>query len=582
MLFNSWNSKLSTEVTNDFLTRLAQVHLARIQNASVREYLDDCCSRHSFPDLCDYILPIQELSTTDLINARQVLAFFQKRSDLDIGVDRRAEALKKFVASEQKCLESNELFRAWSAGRVQLRPTVEHILFCAQRKIARVLGTVPEIEDIHPRFGPGATTQLPRKMACAKLKLSQPLACSGDMAPILSSVLATLPHLLPDGEVVTVPVEIHAGKLVTVPKNAKTDRTVMIEPWLNSFVQLGYGQYITERLRRVGVDLSDQSRNKALAREGSLTGDLATLDLSSASDTISVGLVEHLLPLDWYLLLSQLRTSIVEVDGTRTTLQKFSSMGNGFTFPLESLIFWAIASSAVGSERSVSVYGDDIIVPTHKVSAVIEALDACGFSVNLEKSFWSGPFRESCGGDYLNGIDVRPCYIKDRMSGHDAFRLHNFYIERLDEEAAQVVLDSICPSIRLFGPTGYGDGVLHGHEYPKIFSKKILSRGWGGHLFDCWTYNRNVFRKPVPGDRILPLYSIYQYDDPAASLAAQEYQVNRPFDPSELPTLAELIGRGIGFQFVEGRQDGREVSIPVENLPGTRGCRRISIYTLAP
>lgn len=581
-MFNRWDSKLSTEATNDFLTRLAQVHTARIQNAPVREYLDDCCTRRGFPDLCDYVLPVPSLSAADLINASQVLAFFQKRSDLDIGVDRREEALRKFRASEQKCLESNELFRSWSAGRISFKPAVEHALFCAQRKIARVLGEVPKFEDIHPRFGPGATTQLPRKMACAKLKLSQPLACSGDMAPVLSEALATLPHLLPEGEVVTVPVEIHAGKLVTVPKNAKTDRTVMIEPWLNSFFQLGYGQYIADQLRRVGVDLTDQEKNKSLARTGSLTGDIATLDLSSASDTISVGLVEHLLPLDWYLLLSQLRTSIVEVDGTRTTLQKFSSMGNGFTFPLESLIFWALTSSVIGSERTLAVYGDDIIVPTHKVKDVIEVLEACGFSINLEKSFWSGPFRESCGGDYLLGIDVRPCYIKDRMSGHDAFRLHNFYTSRLDFEAADVVLASISEDIRLFGPEGYGDGVLTGRPWAPQTSKRILSRGWGGHLFDSWTYNRKVFKKPVPGDRILPLYSIYQYDDPTAESAVQEYFVNRPYDVTDLQGIAERVYRGSGIPQRWVMDDGSEVGIPEENLPGTKGCRRITIYTLAP
>lgn len=573
MTFRSWSGKLTTEETNGFLTRLAQAHLDRVSNSEIRDHLRLLLASGDYLGLCSFVLPVDSLSVEDLINTSQVLAFFQKRTDLDLGIDRRQVALDKFEASERACLESNDIFRRWSQGGFNFSPRVEQVLFSAQRKIARVLGDVPRFEDTHPRFGPGATTQLPRRMACAKLKLSQPLACSGDMAPLLSDALATVPHLLDFPEDCgTATVEIHCGKLVTVPKNAKTDRTVMIEPWLNSFFQLGVGQDITSKLRRVGVDLMDQSRNKGLARLGSLTGELATLDLSSASDTISVGLVEHLLPWDWYLLLSQLRTSIVEVNGTRITLQKFSSMGNGFTFPLESLIFWALASSAVGSERSVSVYGDDIIVPTHKVDAVIEALTACGFSLNREKSFWSGPFRESCGGDYLNGIDVRPCFIKDRMSGHDAFRLHNFYAKNLEQEFASAVVDVVDPCIRLYGPEGYGDGHLvdmTGTNYPRTFSKRITSRGWGGHLFDTWTYNRKFFKRPVPGDRILPAYTIYMREPSNAT--SQDVLSNECYDPSDFEALLKRrVSKGQSF----------EGDVPVDYLAGTGGCRRITIYTL--
>ena len=89
-------------------------------------------------------------------------------------------------------------------------------------------------------------------------------------------------------------------------------------------------------------------------------------------------------------------------------------MGNGFTFPLETLIFWALTASACeGDVDSVSVYGDDIICPRERADDVIDTLTMCGFKINLEKSFVEGPFRESCGCDYYKGIDIRPFYKKE-------------------------------------------------------------------------------------------------------------------------------------------------------------------------
>ena len=185
-----------------------------------------------------------------------------------------------------------------------------------------------------------------------------------------------------------------------------------------------------DRLRRFGIDLSSQERNKNLARIGSLTKALATLDLSSASDMISIELVYHLLPIEWVFFLKYFRTPVVEYQGNRHVLEKFSSMGNGFTFPLESLIFYALAISCVEEKElfdCVSVYGDDIIIPVKYYDTLVQVLTCCGFSVNKSKSFKNGPFRESCGGDYYEGIDIRPVYLKDRLSGFDAFRLHNFF-----------------------------------------------------------------------------------------------------------------------------------------------------------
>jgi hypothetical protein len=90
-------------------------------------------------------------------------------------------------------------------------------------------------------------------------------------------------------------------------------------------------------------------------------------------------------------------------------------MGNGFCFPLETLIFASLAY-AVGVEtgdRDFSVYGDDIIVRQRSALYLIEILNYCGFRVNKDKTFVFGPFKESCGADWFNGVDVRAYYIDE-------------------------------------------------------------------------------------------------------------------------------------------------------------------------
>ena len=156
------------------------------------------------------------------------------------------------------------------------------------------------------------------------------------------------------------------NNVTTVPKTWKTERVIAIEPCWNSFFQKGVGKLIRRRLRKVGILLRDsQERHGYLARMGSVHKVFATLDLKSASDTICIGLVEALLPEDWLRVLTDLRSPYMGEGEARYRYQRWSSMGNGYTFELETLIFYALTVAIVGAEsgRGVSVYGDDIIAP---------------------------------------------------------------------------------------------------------------------------------------------------------------------------------------------------------------------------
>jgi len=409
------------------------------------------------------------------------------------------------------------------------------------------------------------------------VKLSQPACCSEDLLPLLVELLESIPAYtfdLCEGESALVDVTLHSGRLEFVPKSAKTDRPIVVEPWLNSILQLGIGDYIARRLRRFGVDIRDQTRNQNLARLGSITGALATLDLSSASDSVSTGLVEHLLSPEWFELLCTARSGTVLYQGQVRRLEKISSMGNGFTFPLETLIFWAVTTAICGDVPEVSVYGDDIICPSAQAEEVMRTLFVLGFDVNREKSFWSGPFRESCGADYLSGIDVRPIFIEGPLSGHDAFRMHNFYVRRGLYDFAALILSKIAPHIALTGPDGYGDGHLLRDDWEVNRPHWMRTRGFGGATFDTWVYKKRDYKLRVPGDRILPVYSIYLRDEESGVIDSC-LQREKQF----VAWLKTQTADGApSTSFMQGTRFLRD-GTPVNFVPGTKGCKRISIYT---
>lgn len=217
---------------------------------------------------------------------------------------------------------------------------------------------------------------------------------------------------------------VPGNRVTFVPKTALVDRVIAIEPRMNIFAQLGLGALMRSRLKRAGLDLDDQGPNQVLAHKGSVDGTVATIDLSMASDTIARELVRELIPEPWYNAMDWVRSKtgrLVE-NGIETTVryEKFSSMGNGYTFELESLIFWALALGVcehlnLSHEKKalVRAFGDDITVPVEAVELLRESLTFCGFRMNPEKSFSSGVFRESCGADFFNGVNVRPYFQKE-------------------------------------------------------------------------------------------------------------------------------------------------------------------------
>jgi hypothetical protein len=240
-----------------------------------------------------------------------------------------------------------------------------------------------------------------------------------------------------------------------VPKNAKTSRMISVEPTLNMFYQLGVGEIITKRLKRYfGIDLATQpSINRYLAYIGSRVdssfGDgFVTIDLSSASDSLSLQLCGAVLPPEWFSILVEFRsdftTGKVGDQSFRAKLNMMSTMGNGFTFPLQTALFACAASAcismddqirtcpkafALGRPGTFSVFGDDIIVPAKNYARMLHLLKLMGCSPNEDKSFSSGSFRESCGHDYYHGYNIRPVFPRKWGNETDLVVLVNLLVD---------------------------------------------------------------------------------------------------------------------------------------------------------
>lgn len=337
----------------------------------------------------------------------------------------RDTAIETFLKAERQCEDTNRYlktqpFIGWAAR--------------AQDWIRRTIGDSPDLEAIYDLcgFGSGASigvngsaTNIGRKI-CASEWTVTPGAYHFSLSAIRRHhQLGAALRLFNEDDndefrrygiaqrfAASVKVIRH-NKIAFVPKTTKTDRSIAVEPLLNGYLQKGVDEYLRLRLKRIGLDLRDQALNSELARVGSLGdhGDsFATIDLSSASDSLSIECARLLLPPAWFDFLNQIRSPLYELDGKVYRYSKFASMGNGFCFPLETLIFASIcvACGANHAPYDYRVYGDDIIVRRSIAESVISALSTIGFRTNADKTFISGPFRESCGADWYSGVDVRP------------------------------------------------------------------------------------------------------------------------------------------------------------------------------
>lgn len=263
---------------------------------------------------------------------------------------------------------------------------------------------------------------------------------------------------------------VNYNRVTSVPKDAEKNRTIAIEPLGNMLLQLRLDRVLRSRLRRKGYDLDTQIKNQQLAREGSRNGSYATIDMSMASDTVSLDIVRLLFPTEWSRILMDVRSPYADLShfnkSSLVEYEKLSSMGNGTTFLVESVLFTAIARVSMRRNgctefKNLAVFGDDIVLPSHCADTVQTLLEKLGFVVNRDKSFTTGSFRESCGSEWYLGNDVKPIRQKTNINHFtELIGLHNrllhwsakFFGINLFPRSLEYIISLIPQAVRTFGP----------------------------------------------------------------------------------------------------------------------------------
>jgi hypothetical protein len=291
--------------------------------------------------------------------------------------------------------------------------------------------------------------------------------------------------------------------------------------------------------------------NAELARRASLDGSLATVDLKEASNRIPWELIkfccgDHLL-LD-LIELARVPATLMPY-GTVLDLEMCSTMGCGFTFILQTMLFTAAVETVLNMhdftmhrqprdtwsksipdfvdtftsapERydifnrkvpvvmpnfsvqaaaflevlenvtlpSWAVFGDDIIVPVKCYPDLKYLIEICmGGQVNDSKSHFTGDFRESCGGDFYRGINVRGVYAKSIKTPQDRLSLLNRLISWSGH--TRVPLRTLCRALwasipeKLLVPYNESDiaglrvPVVRAPRYPKSSAIKDLEASY--------------------------------------------------------------------------------------------------------
>ncbi len=271
------------------------------------------------------------------------------------------------------------------------------------------------------------------------------------------------------------------SRVIPVPKTMEKPRIIAAEPSYLQKMQGGILSLLTERLGdHPVIGWNDQTRNRDMAKSASADRALSTLDLSEASDRVSLRLVKNLIKFNEYFLnvVLSTRTTAAELpNGERILLRKFATMGSALCFPMESMVFCTIVYMAIAKARGeylpsswtlkslegkVSVYGDDIIVPREYTQSVVELLETFGLKVNRSKSFSESHFRESCGAEFYDGHDVSIVRARKRLPDNrrhvdelvSTVAMRNLYAQAYGHTAFVEALDSFIGGLIPF-PYGY-------------------------------------------------------------------------------------------------------------------------------
>lgn len=332
---------------------------------------------------------------------------------------------KKFIADSDAETQSDldaKAIRVFKETQAEVKARCStklrsHLVYQEVRRIMTLMlgKTVPLDLFNEGRFTEKASHSVTRSNAHLHKKLSS-ASCTESQKRLFQSLFGDA--FGPINYIITDEINVTA-----VPKTFDTARTICPNTVIDGFLSSALEKHLVKVLKdSVNIDIAVQQKvHRKLVKYASKTGLLTTLDLKKASDMFSIPFMRRVLPSQWYRLIKSLRVKRYNCDGSVVPAISFMSMGIGYTFPLQTMLFYAIILSVknllfehdgIRTRGTISVYGDDCIFPTSMSSIVFQTMRDMGFIVNEDKTFSTGKFRESCGCDCYDGVDVRPIMLK--------------------------------------------------------------------------------------------------------------------------------------------------------------------------
>jgi len=390
--------------------------------------------------------------------------------------DRDNAAWQSFIDDNQRCRKQNKMLKDWNLDvrlELVLQKSCEifqDLFFAALDDEDSELLLTYGGRELVPRSGfstgPGvcnATKSSKHRMRNVHDKYSECLVFSTDRAVTTMKYLSRVAPWARD-----LPTTYYGGESCTiaemVPKSDVTSR--LIGPSNNGDLLLSYPAeaFLRRMYRHAGMTLSElpqhhqalsrigsRMRSSQLRRVVSLVNSMmlnqhcgsfyregegsipCTIDMKGGSNVVGTELVRRHAPLPLFNYLADIRPTSISWQGKTSSIEAMALMGNGYCFPLQTLIFFCLckATCALRGDKSafISVFGDDIIVPHSAYNQCVNTLEGLQMVVNRTKSFRDGSFKESCGGDFYDGYNVKPIQFDRLNKPADIYVLVNRLIE---------------------------------------------------------------------------------------------------------------------------------------------------------
>lgn len=455
-------------------------------------------------------------------------------------------AVEKFTATQRRI-----------AAPLDKSPLVLRVLREARDIISDVLGQYDPLEHMDLcRFGKRACAQVPYSKSYLDFKLGTPITGSEEHIRWFKSYIEDdqiLESAICDAQALPA-IKYSMCETLTlsfVPKSFKSLRTIKPPTLIGSFYTYGLGRVLQNRLLKKGLDIRRlQDTHRRLVKTNSQTRRLVTADLSAASDSLSEELLYELLPYEWYrtVMYGVIRNIAIPGYAETIELRSVATMGDGHTFPLQTLVFYGLLKAIVqlsgNPDSFVSVYGDDLIYPRGIHRYVRCIFPKLHLLLNGDKTYVKDFFRESCGSDYYHGVDVRPFQPEGEyqlLGGQHLavflYKLYNGLTLRWAAEEIPQTLDFIrsellsCTELIFQVPPSFPDGAgIHVATIERGFP-------WSPVVYDCnhkmaWVFN---YLHVVAGFR--PVENLYPYYWECLRSKTMNVSVVDPWDQGDEPVI---------------------------------------------